>query len=74
MYADRVTGSMQRALDETNRRRAKQQAHNKKHGITPASVATAMSNGIERLEPVEKKPKIDLKTIPKDEYSHLIAD
>jgi len=38
LYADRITGSMQRALDEMNRRRSIQQAHNAEHGITPTSI------------------------------------
>ncbi|GAB3091641.1 excinuclease ABC subunit UvrB [Aestuariicella hydrocarbonica] len=38
LYADKITGSMRRSIDETERRRAKQVAHNEKHGITPQGI------------------------------------
>ncbi|MDU2209476.1 MAG: excinuclease ABC subunit UvrA, partial [Veillonella sp.] len=47
MYADRVTGSMQRAMDETDRRRAVQEAYNIKHHITPKSVSKDVKELIE---------------------------
>ncbi len=47
LYADKITGSMQRALGETERRRHKQQLHNEQHGITPLGVQKRIKDIIE---------------------------
>jgi excinuclease ABC subunit B len=51
MYADRMTDSMKRAIDETNRRRAKQVKFNQEHGITPVSIHKAIRDLTDQMTP-----------------------
>ena len=75
MYADVMTGSMRRAIDETNNRRAVQQKYNEDHGITPQSIAKNIDEGLRAIIPAkDDKPKLNLAKIPKDEYAGLIRD
>ena len=55
MYADRITGSMERAMTETQRRREKQQTHNAVNGITPSTVIKAVRQIIESKKVAEAK-------------------
>ena len=75
MYADHKTGSMRRAIDETNRRRRIQQEHNEKHGITPKSISKAVAEKLhDRAHQSEetKALKKDIKKVPKDELPSVI--
>jgi excinuclease ABC subunit B len=75
MYADNITGSMRRAIDETENRRTIQEAYNKEHGITPTGISRAVEAGMRPDLPEEaKRAKLDLKKIPKDEYKTLLKD
>jgi excinuclease ABC subunit B len=74
MYADKITKSMQRTIDETDRRRLIQEEYNTKHGITPTSISREVGEMLPRTQPEETKPKIDLKKIPKDEYKQVMKD
>jgi excinuclease ABC subunit B len=75
MYADHVTASMQKTLDETTRRRKIQETYNTKHGITPTGINRSIEKGMRPDLPEEaKRAKLDLKKIPKDEYASLVKD
>ena len=78
VYADKITGSMERAISETNRRRAIQEAHNTAQGITPTGIKKAIDESMRAQVGAESKEaktaKLNLDKIPKEEYATLIKD
>ncbi len=63
MYGDKITKSMQACLDETERRRAKQLAHNKEHGITPQSIKKSLRS---ILDDISSKDHVELPLVAED--------
>jgi len=78
MYADKSTDSMKRAIDETNRRRAVQIAHNEEHHIIPAGIVKSVRDLTARLRAVaEEKGEYQAASpaqLPKDELARLIKE
>jgi excinuclease ABC subunit B len=85
MYADRITDSMKKAIDETERRRAKQTEHNKAHGIEPTTIYKAIKDLTDRVKVAEDKSAFGrdeegrsigarLAALPKAEVRKLVTD
>jgi excinuclease ABC subunit B len=74
MYADQITGSMQRTIDTTNERRTVQQAYNDKHNIMPAGIKKAIEATMRTSTPDEDLNKLDLKKVPKEDRRHLMKE
>ena len=77
MYADTITDSMRRAIDETERRRTLQQAYNEAHGITPQTIKKAVRDLIsitKEIKPAETAFEKDPESMSRPELEKLIAD
>ncbi|MGB2343440.1 MAG: excinuclease ABC subunit UvrB [Gammaproteobacteria bacterium] len=66
MYADKITGSMQRAIDETDRRRSIQEKYNKDNGIKPSTISTKVKDIMEGARVVKGKSKPKKKDLEKE--------
>ena len=66
MYADTMTGSMKRAIDETNRRRKIQSDYNKEHNITPKTIIKDITNTLEITKKVDRTKEVKKQDIPEE--------
>jgi excinuclease ABC subunit B len=73
MYADRMTGSMKRSIEETNRRRATQQEYNEEHGITPKTIVKSIEEMMLSTRVadarLERRPTADRVAEPRASYA-----
>jgi excinuclease ABC subunit B len=75
MYADRITDSMRRAIDETDRRRSVQQAYNEEHGIEPQTIIKEVRDLTDRVRAVaEERVEYRVEGLPKAEVGYLIDE
>ena len=76
MYADKMTDSMRTAIDETERRRIVQDAHNKANGIEPASIIKEVRDMTERIRTVAetKAPYVAAESLPKEDLARLVHE
>ncbi|MBR3367123.1 MAG: UvrB/UvrC motif-containing protein, partial [Lachnospiraceae bacterium] len=77
MYADTITQSMKAAIDETNRRRAAQQAYNEEHGITPTTIRKKVRDLIaisKDIAKTEEKLEKDPESMSREELEKMIRD
>ena len=80
LYADKITGSMQRAMDETERRRSKQLAFNKTHGIKPVGIQKPVADIMEsavvvgrgkKVAEKRKRYQVDVDTAGMDKWKQI---
>ncbi|MFN3762020.1 MAG: UvrB/UvrC motif-containing protein, partial [Anaerolineae bacterium] len=75
LYADRITDSMKRAIEETERRRAIQMKYNQEHGITPATIVKEIRDLTDRVRAqTARQPEVPVAMMPRDDLSRLIRE
>ena len=69
-YADKITDSMQKTIDETNRRREKQMKYNEEHGITPRQIKRSLSSALSK----EYTASAEARAYVEPDYSSMAAE